>query len=225
MTWPPKVVPMRQVPKAEYLAFIQQFPERLSSRTGICEPPQEQCVNDGTLIGRIVLYDAPDPYAYFIADDPSVTPPPPAAAEPEPPAPGLLEFVKLPTCHNLTMAFSHVIVHSGKDDVGKDGTKTVRMYRCQVCPSMAAMKYDAAGEFIAVINPVLQVTSEHLSCAEEQLVEDRMRLRELAAQIQTEEQFDAILATEEDPEVRDALRTLLIPMLSFEIEDPDADDD
>lgn len=135
----------------------------------------------------------------------------------------LLEFVNLPTCHDQTMVFTHTIVHTGKDDVGKDGTKTVRMYRCQVCQSMAAMKYDAAGEFIAVVNPVIQVTEHALTCAEEQLADDRLRLRELAAQIQNEDQFDAILATEEDPEVRAELRKLLIPMLPFTIEEIEDD--
>jgi hypothetical protein len=55
----------REVSRDEYLAFIRRFPERVSTRTGICEPPQEQCHNGGELIGRIVLAD-PQPRRYYI---------------------------------------------------------------------------------------------------------------------------------------------------------------
>jgi hypothetical protein len=61
------VLPMKTVTRDEYLAYIGQFPDRLSYRTGICEPPQEHCVighmpdrggiDKGTLIGRITFND------------------------------------------------------------------------------------------------------------------------------------------------------------------------
>jgi hypothetical protein len=56
---------MRAVSREEYHAHIQQFPDRSSSRTGICEPPQEHCIWNGILIGRIVLAD-PRPREYWI---------------------------------------------------------------------------------------------------------------------------------------------------------------
>jgi hypothetical protein len=53
----PRVVPMRDVTCDEYLAYIAGFPARTSYRTGICEPPEEHCVDHGVLIGRITYYD------------------------------------------------------------------------------------------------------------------------------------------------------------------------
>ena len=62
---------MKVVTRDEYLAYIAQFPSRMSYRTGICEPPQEHCVlraegdtdergwiDRATMIGRIVLNEA-----------------------------------------------------------------------------------------------------------------------------------------------------------------------
>jgi hypothetical protein len=59
---------MRQVTREEYHAYIQKFPDRSSSRTGICEPPEEHCVNDGVLIGRIV-YPYDNTADYWVRDD------------------------------------------------------------------------------------------------------------------------------------------------------------
>jgi hypothetical protein len=47
---------MREVTQEEYHAYIQRFPTRRSYRSGIPEPPQELCVLDDVLIGRIVLH-------------------------------------------------------------------------------------------------------------------------------------------------------------------------
>ncbi len=64
-----------QVTQAEYHEFIQTFPDRLSYRTGICEPPQEICeLPDKRVIGRIIL-PFQEPRRYYIARDLSARPP------------------------------------------------------------------------------------------------------------------------------------------------------
>lgn len=66
---------MREVTREDYHAFIQRYPERLSYRTGICDPPQEHCVNDGVLIGRIRYgyYDLKPECYEVAAEGPEVT--------------------------------------------------------------------------------------------------------------------------------------------------------
>ncbi len=47
---------MKQVTQPEYHAFIRQYTNRQSYRTGIVEPPQEICkLPDGVIIGRIIF--------------------------------------------------------------------------------------------------------------------------------------------------------------------------
>jgi hypothetical protein len=64
------VADWRPSTQAEYHVFIQQFPSRRSSRTGMCEPPQEHCYMGRAMIGRIVLnrdsYDPNVPNEYYI---------------------------------------------------------------------------------------------------------------------------------------------------------------
>lgn len=64
----PTVRQMREATRDEWLAFIRRFPNRTSYRTGICEPPQEHCVNDGALIARVV-YPMNEPQQYFISTE------------------------------------------------------------------------------------------------------------------------------------------------------------
>lgn len=47
MSPPPFIPKMKAVDRQTYFDYIERFPDRSSSRTGICEPPQEQCILDG----------------------------------------------------------------------------------------------------------------------------------------------------------------------------------
>ncbi len=59
---------MKQVTQPEYHAFIRQYTNRQSYRTGIVEPPQEICkLPDGVIIGRII-FPFNEPQEYYIAD-------------------------------------------------------------------------------------------------------------------------------------------------------------
>lgn len=62
-----KTVPMKPVTRVQYFAFLNLFPDRFSYRvTG--EPPQEHCVRDGVLIGRITLREPLETNTYEVAD-------------------------------------------------------------------------------------------------------------------------------------------------------------
>jgi hypothetical protein len=60
---------VRQVTREEWQAHIRQFPDRRSYRTGIVEPPQELCENDGVVVAR-VSYPMDGPPEYFVIDMP-----------------------------------------------------------------------------------------------------------------------------------------------------------
>lgn len=61
-------MPFAEVTREEWLAFIRQFPDRESAKTGICEPPQEICTVGGTKIAY-VSFPYGEPTRYFIDRD------------------------------------------------------------------------------------------------------------------------------------------------------------
>jgi hypothetical protein len=50
----------QRVSRDEWFAFISQFPDRFSYKTGICEPPKQMCeLPDGQVIAHITFGDWP----------------------------------------------------------------------------------------------------------------------------------------------------------------------
>jgi hypothetical protein len=65
--WKVRRPPLKIVTRDEWLAYIQQFPDRRSYRTGIIEPPIEVCEADGRQIA-VVSYPWKDTPIYRIED-------------------------------------------------------------------------------------------------------------------------------------------------------------
>lgn len=56
----PEELTWRRVEREEWQAFIRQFPQRSSYKTGICEPPQEICEwPEGRQIASVQFGDWP----------------------------------------------------------------------------------------------------------------------------------------------------------------------
>lgn len=76
----------------------------------------------------------------------------------------------------------------------------------------------------AADRPAPLVTAGRLT-AEGQLACDRAKMRAYARKVRDPEHFEQLVQTINDPEMREAVRKMLIPLLSFKLPDADLEDE